>query len=162
MLSSHSAKEELCSTTFNIPVGDDNLKIVTENGICSYGVVNVGTYNSAFIKTDVIHQAYDNPAGFFNYTELIDQAKSQTYVLTKLFSTTDIPESVFSIFLPNETLPTTEFLLTPPPPPPPTVPSSSPDATPNGNDNNLAGSGASLVSYSLMLVWGCLLATLLF
>lgn len=61
--------------------------------------------------------------------------------------TTDIPESVFSVFLPNETLPTTEFLLIPPPP---TVPISIPDATPNSSDNNIAGSRTFLVSYSLM------------
>ena len=54
--------------------------------MCSYGVGNVGIYNSAFIRTkiNVTYQAYDNPARFFDHTELIDQVNSQTYVLTRL------------------------------------------------------------------------------
>jgi len=75
----------------------------------------VGTYNSTFTQRDVVDQAYDNPAGDYNYTELIDQAKGQTYVMTNLFSSTDIPKSVFSKFLPYEAFPSTEFLSLPPP-----------------------------------------------
>ena len=75
----------------------------------------MGTYNSTFTQRDVVDQAYDNPAGDYNYTELIDQAKDQTYVITDLFSSTDIPKSVFSEFLPYEAFPSTEFLSLPPP-----------------------------------------------
>ena len=133
--------------------------------MCSYGVGNVGKYNSTFAQRDVVDQAYDNPAGDYNYTELIDQAKHQTYVLTRLFNKTDIPESVFSVFLPNETFPTTDFLFIKPPVNrnlPPTIgPSSDPtdsNVTPSSNND----SGAFLLSYSLMIVWGCSIAGLQF
>jgi len=92
--------------------------------MCSYGVGNVGTYNSTFTQRDVMDQAYDNPSGYYNYTELIDQAKNQTYVITDLFNNTDIPKSVFSVFLPYEAFPSTEFLSLPPPVNPTTIPSS--------------------------------------
>ena len=149
------------------------MKIVSENGMCSYGVGNVGSYNNTFTRTDVLDQAYNNPAGYYNYTELIDQANTQTYVLTRLFDKTDIPESVFSVFLPDETLPTTNFLFVkpptnpnPPPLPPPMItgPSSSPtdsDVTLSSSDDS-ADSRASLLSYSLMVVWGCGIAGLLY
>ena len=101
--------QKICSPEFNIPVSGFNFKVTAENGMCSYGVGNVGTYNSTFTKRDVIDQVHDNPAGQFDYDELIGQAKEQTYVLTSLFSTTDIPEAVFSVFVPNEIIPTTIF-----------------------------------------------------
>ncbi|XP_065903024.1 uncharacterized protein [Dysidea avara] len=168
-----SAIEELCSPNFSIPVSTFEMKIVSENGMCSYGVGNVGSYNNTFTRTDVLDQAYNNPAGYYNYTELIDQANTQTYVLTRLFDKTDIPESVFSVFLPDETLPTTNFLFVkpptnpnPPPLPPPMItgPSSSPtdsDVTLSSSDDS-ADSRASLLSYSLMVVWGCGIAGLLY
>ena len=143
-----------------------DIKLVAENGMCSYGVGNVGTYNSTFTKRNVIDQAYDNPAGYYNYTELISQAKGQTYVLTRLLGNTDISESVFLVFLPNETLPTTDFLSAPPPadPNPPTIvtdPNSNRTDSPSGTDG-LADSGVSLLSYSLVVVWGFAIAGLLF
>ena len=82
--------------------------------MCSYGVCNVGHYNDTFTKQDVADQNF-NPAGQFDHDQLINQAKNQTYVLTELFSTTEIPKSVFSLFLPGETFPTTEFLESPAP-----------------------------------------------
>ena len=82
--------------------------------MCSYGVCNVGHYNDTFTKKDVADQCF-NPAGQFDHDQLINQAKNQTYVLTELFSTTEIPKTVFSLFLPGETLPTTEFLKAPAP-----------------------------------------------
>ena len=82
--------------------------------MCSYGVCNVGHYNDTFKKQDVADQCF-NPAGQFDHDQLMDQAKKQTYVLSELFSTTKIPKSVFSLFLPDETLPTTEFLKAPAP-----------------------------------------------
>ena len=110
-----SAIQKFCGPEFTVPVSGLEFKITSENGMCSFGVGNVGTYNSTFTKRNVIDQAYDNPAGFFNYTELIDQAKSQTYVIIDLFSNTEIPRSVFSVFLPNEVFPTIDFLSAPPP-----------------------------------------------
>ena len=92
--------------------------------MCSYGAGNTGTYNSTFFQRDIIDQAYGNPAGNFNYTQLLSQAKTQTYVLTELFNETDISESIFSVFVPDETLPTITFLSAEPPidPSPSTAP----------------------------------------
>ena len=101
--------EEFCSPISSIPVSGSDIKLIKEDGICSYGVGNVGTYNSTFTKRDVIDQVHDNPAGYYNYNELIGQAKEQTYVLTSLFSKVNALESVLSVFLPNETFPTTTF-----------------------------------------------------
>jgi len=149
-------------------VSDIEIKLTAENGMCSYGVGNVGTYNSIFIQRDVVDQAYDNPAGYYNYTELIDQAKDQTYVLTRLFNKTDIPESVFSVFLPNETLPTTDFLFVKAPVNrnlPLTLPTIDPGSNPtdsNVTPDSSNDSGVFLLSYSLMIVWGCSIAGLLF
>ena len=86
------------------------LRRTAANGMCSYGAGNTGTYNRTFFQRDIIDQAYGNPAGNFNYTQLLSQAKMQTYVLTELFNETDISESIFSVFMPDETLPTITFL----------------------------------------------------
>ena len=83
--------------------------------MCSYGVGNTGSYTSSFSERDIRDQAFKNPAGKFKYMELLDQAKMQTYVLTELFDNTCIPKSVFSVFLPYTTLPTTDFLSAQPP-----------------------------------------------
>ena len=85
------------------------LKITAGNGGCSYGVDNIGTYNSNFNRGDVVDQVNENPAGSFDYAELIDETKKYTYVVTELFKSTNISESVFSIFLPRNKLPTTTF-----------------------------------------------------
>ena len=83
--------------------------------MCSYGLCNVGYYNDTFkSKTYVADQCF-NPAGQFDHDHLINQAKNQTYALTELFSTTEIPKSLFSLFLPGEILPTTDFLKAPAP-----------------------------------------------
>ena len=83
--------------------------------MCSYGIGNVGTYNSIFTGTDIIDQVFGNPAGRYDYDELIGQAMDQTYVITDLFDNSDVPVSLFSIFLPNTTMPTTDFLSDPAP-----------------------------------------------
>ena len=83
--------------------------------MCSYGAGNTGSYNSTFFQRDIIDQAFGNPAGNFNYTQLLSQAKMQTYVLTELFQETDISESIFSVFMSDETLPTIAFLSAEPP-----------------------------------------------
>ena len=95
--------------------------------MCSYGAGNIGTYNRTFFQKDIIDQAYGNPAGKFNYAQLLSQAKMQTYVLTELFNETDISESIFSVFMPDEMLPTTTFLSAEPPIDP--NPSTAPPAT---------------------------------
>ena len=78
--------------------------------MCSYGADNVGTYNSTFMQEDITAQAFNNPAGRYNYTQLLNQARSQTYIITELFNNSDISPTMFNIFLPNEAIPTTDFL----------------------------------------------------
>lgn len=93
------------------------LKVISANGMCSYGVGNTGNYTSMFSKRDIKDQVYSNPAGQFDYIQLVNQAKMQTYVITELFDTssTCISKSLFSLFLPHKTFPTTDFLNAPPP-----------------------------------------------
>lgn len=109
-----TATKRFCSPDFSVEFFGLQFQVTEANGRCSYGVCNVGHYNETYKKQDVVDQCF-NPAGQFNYDQLINQAKNQTYVLTKLFSTTEIPKSVFSVFLPGETLPTTKFLEAPAP-----------------------------------------------
>lgn len=115
------ATESFCSPDFTVEFLGIKIQITKPNGMCSHGVCNVGYYNSTFEKKDIADQCF-NPAGQFDYDQLINQAKNQTYVLTELFSTANIPESVFSVFLPNETFPTTEFLNSSAPSKPTIVP----------------------------------------
>ena len=112
-----TATKTFCSPDFSVKFLGFEFPVTEVNGMCSYGVCNVGHYNNTYMKKDVADQCF-NPAGQFNYDQLINQAKNQTYVLTELFSTTEIPKSVFSTFLPGETLPTTKFLEAPAPPKP--------------------------------------------
>ena len=96
------------SLTFTTSI---TFKSTATNGMCSYGVGNTGSYTSTFTKYDITDQVYNNPAGQFDCEQLLNQAKQQTYVITELFSSTScIPKSVFSVFLPYETFPTTDFL----------------------------------------------------
>ena len=78
--------------------------------MCSYGVGNIGTYNNIFTLEDIGVQTLNNPAGRFNYTQLLNQARSQTYIITELFSNSDISPTLFNVFLPNEEIPMTDFL----------------------------------------------------
>ena len=83
---------------FTAPISVLGFKLhVTEaNGMCSYGVCNVGHYNNIFEKRDVADQRF-NPVGQYDYNQLINQAKNQTCILTELFGTTDIPKSIFCV-----------------------------------------------------------------
>ena len=101
--------------TIEVPGYSDPVHITAPNGMCSYGIGNVGTYNSIFTSTDIIDQVFGNPAGRYDYDELIEQAVHQIYVITDLFYTSNLPKSLFSIFLPNTTISTTDFLSDPAP-----------------------------------------------
>jgi len=110
-------KEKYCDPNFSIKVTHAayRIKITATNGMCSFGTGNVGTYNSTFNEKDIAAQVFNNPAGQFNYTQLLSQAKTQIYVITELFGSSNISPSVFTTFLPNETFPTTDFLSAPAP-----------------------------------------------
>ena len=124
--------------------------------MCSYGIGNVGTYISSFASTEIADQAFNNPAGQYNYTQLLGQAMSQAYIVTDLFENSDIPESLFSTFLPDESMPTTEFLSASAPTEPPTDPPT---------DSTGGGGGSSATSFvfscSLMAVLACSILALL-
>ena len=129
--------------------------VTQANGMCSYGVCNVGHYNDTYKKQDIADQCF-NPAGQFNYSQLIDQAKNQTYVLTELFSTTEIPKSVFSVFLPDETLPTTKFLEAPPPAKPTVYPSTVCMEPTSSTTTTATTTSAIPTQTSMMLLHDCL------
>ena len=97
----------------------------------------MGTYNSMFTSTEIADQVLNNPAGRFDYEQLLEQAMGQTYIVTDLFvEDSGIPESQFSTYLPNDTMPTTEFLSAPPP---------------NASSTD-PGSGTTLVAFSWLLL----------
>ena len=105
----------------------------------------MGTYDSSFTSTDIADQAFNNPAGRYDYEQLLGQAMNQTFIVTDLFENSDIPESLFSTFLPDEPMPSTEFLSAPPP-----------------TDPNSGGSATSFVfSCSLVAVLTCSMLALL-
>ena len=115
LLSTYTAKETLCDPSFNQMFRGYTFKTTSANGNCSFGLGNVGTYNSTFMEEDIAYQAFNNPAGQYNYTQLHNQAEMQTYIITELFNDPDISSSMFNIFLPNEAIPTTDFLSAPAP-----------------------------------------------
>ena len=106
----YTAKETLCDPNFSIKYLSFTFKTTAANGVCSFGVENVGTYNSTFMQEDIAAQAFTNPAGQYNYSQLLNQAKTQTYVITELFDDYHISPSIFNIFLSNEMIPSTDFL----------------------------------------------------
>ena len=111
----YTAKDTLCDPTFSMMVFAYTFKTTAANGMCSYGPGNVGTYNSTFTEEDIAYQAFNNPAGQYNYSQLLNQAKMQTYIITELFNNSGISSSMFNIFLPDEMIPTTDFLTAPAP-----------------------------------------------
>ncbi|XP_065903018.1 uncharacterized protein [Dysidea avara] len=146
---------EFCSPDFSINVFTLQIRVTAPNGMCSYGVGNVGTYISSFTGRDISDQVYDNPAGQYDYSSLIDQAMDQTYILTELFTDNNIPQSVFSTFLPDEMLPSTQFLTEEAPE----------DPNNNGTPSPGGGGGGSaesiILSKSLILLLAFIMATLL-
>ena len=115
LLCPYTAKETLCDPSFSQQFLGLTFKTSSANGNCSFGLGNVGTYNSIFKEEDIAYQAFNNPAGQYNYTQLHNQAEMQTYIITELFNDPDISSSMFNIFLPNEAIPTTDFLSAPAP-----------------------------------------------
>ena len=146
---------EFCSPDFSINVFTLQIRVTAPNGMCSYGVGNVGTYISSFTGRDISDQVYDNPAGQYDYSSLIDQAMDQTYILTELFTDNNIPQAVFSTFLPDEMLPSTQFLTEEAPE----------DPNNNGTPSPGGGGGGSaesiILSKSLILLLAFIMATLL-
>ena len=110
-----TVKETVCDPTFSQQFLSYTFKTTSANGNCSFGLGNVGIYNSTFMEEDIAYQAFNNPAGQYNYTQLHNQAEMQTYIITELFNDPDISSSMFNIFLPNEAIPTTDFLSAPAP-----------------------------------------------
>ena len=152
---------ELCSPDNRINVSSFSIPITSPNGMCSYGIGNVGTYDSNFTSTEIADQAFDNPAGRYDYEQLLDQAMGQTYIVTDLFENPNISEALFFTFLPNETIPTTDFFSASPPtaPPtdspiaPPTVPLNAsvsstplPTASTDPNGGRVGGRGSATVA----------------
>ena len=115
LLCMYTAKETLCDPTFSMSIIHYTFKTTAANGMCSFGLGNVGSYNSTFTEEDIAYQAFNNPAGQYNYTQLIDEAEMQTYIITELFNNSDVSPSMFNIFLPDERIPTTDFLTAPAP-----------------------------------------------
>ena len=114
-LCTYTARETLCDPSFSRRLLHYTFKTTAANGMCSFGLGNVGSYNSTFTEEDIAYQAFNNPAGQYNYTQLLDEAEMQTYIITELFNDPDISSSVFNVFLPDETIPTTDFLAAPAP-----------------------------------------------
>ena len=115
LLCMYTAKETLCDPTFNMSIIHYTFKTTAANGMCSFGPGNVGSYSSTFTEEDIAYQVFDNPAGQYDYTQLVEEAEMQTYIITELFNDSDISPSMFNIFLPDETIPTTDFLIAPAP-----------------------------------------------
>ena len=146
---------EFCSPGNRIEVSGFSLSITSPNGMCSYGIGNVGTYNSSFISTEIADQVFNNPAGRFDYEQLVEQAMGQTYIVSDLFvEDSGIPESEFSTYLPNDTMPTTEFLSAPPPTAPPSTapPSTAPPSTAPSTNPGGVGGGSALLAFSWLLM----------
>ena len=136
---------EFCSPDNRINVSSFSIPITSPNGMCSYGIGNVGSYNSSFTSAEIADQAFDNPAGHYDYEQLLEQAMGQSYIVTDLFESPNISETLYFTFLPNETVPSIEFLSASPPTAPPTV---APSPTSSSVPTNLSVSSIPLPAES--------------
>ena len=158
MLSLYLGIAQFCSPDFTIEVSGFSVPITAPNGMCSYGIGNVGTYDSSFTSTDIADQAFNNPAGRYDYEQLLGQAMNQTFIVTDLFENSDIPAPLFSTFLPNEPMPSTEFLSASAPTAPPTVLT---DPTTGGGGGSSGSVTSFIFSCSLVAVLACSMLALL-
>jgi len=125
--------------------------------MCSYGVHNIGRYVSKFTGRDIRDQVFDNPAGRFDYDQLISQARNQTYIVNELMTelmmssaTAETAQAIFSTYLPDEILPTTDFLTEP-----------APDGPSNTNNNNGRATESVVLLKHLILFLGFTVGTIL-
>ena len=83
---------------------------------CTIGVDNVSPYMSTFDKLEISDQV-DNPTGDFNLTELREQARSLTYIVTELLTNRSDIMMLYGNVLPGRDIPNLDFLNEPTPSP---------------------------------------------
>ena len=75
---------------------------------CTSGVGNVAPYLSLFNCLEIIDQV-NNPAGYFNISQLYQQARQLPYVMTDLLKRNDIM-MLYSVVLPERSVLDVTFL----------------------------------------------------
>ena len=78
-------------------------------GSCTISVGNIGTYTSSVIGLEISDQA-DNPGGTFNLTQLREQARPLSYVMTDLLMNRSDIMMLYNYVLPGRPIPNLDFL----------------------------------------------------
>ena len=116
---------------------------------CTIGVDNVSPYNSTFDCREITDQE-DNPAGTFNLTQLREQARLQTYVVTELLTNRSDIMMLYENVLPGRDIPNLDFFSEPKP-----SPTSSMSVNPTVSDmlrpTQTSGTTSIAVSFSLFI-----------
>ena len=120
------------------------------NTNCTVAVFNVTSYMSSFNNLEISDQV-DNPSGYFNLTQLRQQAEALPYVATELLMDSDIM-MLYGNVLPGYAIPNLSFLNDTTGDP--TEPSETPSTMQPGGDG---GDGAAAISFSLFTMLAALL-----
>ena len=78
-------------------------------GSCTISVGNIGTYTPSVIGLESSDQA-DNPGGTFNLTQLREQARPLSYVMTDLLMNRSDIMMPYNYVLPGRPIPNLDFL----------------------------------------------------
>ena len=78
-------------------------------GSCTISVGNIGTYTPSVIGLEISDQA-DNPGGTFNLTQLREQVRSLSYVMTDLLMNRSDIMMLYNYVLPGRPIPNLDFL----------------------------------------------------
>ena len=78
-------------------------------GSCTISVGNIGTYTPSVIGLEISDQA-DNPGGTFNLTQLREQARPLSYVMTDLLMNRSDIMMLYNYVLPGRPIPNLNFL----------------------------------------------------
>ena len=141
---------------------------------CTIGVDNVSPYMSTFDKLEISDQV-DNPTGDFNLTELREQARSLTYIVTELLTNRSDIMMLYGNVLLGRDIPNLDFLNEPTPSPtismsvspnePTPLPTISMNVSPIATDTprpRQPGGDATAVSFSSLITLAALLFTSVF
>lgn len=116
---------------------------------CTIGVDNISPYNSTFDCREITDQE-DNPAGTFNLTQLREQARLHTYVVTELLTNRSDIVMLYENVLPGRDIPNLDFFNEPTP-----SPTSSMSVNPTVSDmprpTQTGGATSIAVSFSLFI-----------
>ena len=127
---------------------------------CTVGVDNISPYVSTFNHLEISDQD-GNPAGYFNLTQLREQARPLTYAVTELLTNRSDIMMLYENVLPGRGIPNLDFLDEPTPTPTVSM-SATATVTDTPKPTQTGDGGATAVSFSLFIMLVSLLCASIF